>query len=1315
MRIRRAIERLNHYEDQPFDEQVWPVVVALAISCALAVGAVATLLDGAWMWTMLLLLPALAAAAHFALLQMDDSKLKRSLQLAALTSLSVHLAILIFTSAISIFHGADPLPVQKVVQRRSRSIEITRRSNPFPWQKVVSQPVPEPDIRIEKKDTPQTDVKPQTLPTIEVTPTPQPQLVRQKRTRKSIPRFSKSMSELKRSVINTDSQTEPAQRRRASVTPKVEPSTASVATGQKEPVAKATNQPTAPAQPVQQLTASLNASVKRKPTESAAAPIASAPDSAPTTGQANPDRQVRQKTTSIKTSTALAKQVDQTAAAQRSTAIKKRQRNIVPLPTSSKQMATSQTAKQPNARQSELSAAAGKITRRPQKSDITSIAPIASANQKRSPTSELARSTRKKTKVLTPTISSPEATPVKPRRSTSPSLIDVTVKAKDSPSRRPGAKSNATTLNPKPTALTRSTKGTSGVGVSNNVSNATGGIATPAPRASDSAKRERAFNLPNLETLMATSRKSKRARTLARSSRPISSLRADTRKSAKLSGARKTEEQSLESAAARVDSALAINRDRIAAAKGEASADLGLTKVVIDQTSKRRSGGGMPEIGPIKTELTKRSSETADVLPSLMAEVTIETASSASMTSQPTRSDELRPNELAKMATHRGGDSSETMDFVSAITKGAKSDSGENPFARLFSDQRSDRMLAGDPISKLIEELLEEELEKLAAGNRKTTVSQALFADSRAEPVFTDSSNKRRGIDEAETGDADALSDSLMGKIARRTVAPSSALGTAATRLMMTAAASLPLIEPGKSKPSERAKPSESESDQLADLIPALPAADEATSQVVPNISSRINQPSPSGESATDTIADESANGSLEEMAVLENVGVDRQVQPADFRLDVEADTGPAGLSTRPDLRTGSDARPSSQTSLQIQPTIEQRFERRDFGGMLAVSPDVVLAKEAFRQRNPSAVKAISEPSTEAAIHLGLEFLARHQKPDGSWALAGFDPGHPMSKRQLNSDTAATGLVLLAFQGGGYNHREYRYAGQLKQAIDWLIEHQSADGGLYLESDKRSDEACRMYSHGIATLALTEAYGMTQDPALKGPAQKAIDYLAKTQHSTKGGWRYFASVKKQSTDTSVSGWMMMAIQSAQLADLQVDEGMKQRLTQWLDIAADPNNQSTFRYNPYAVNSQGVSRVRGLKPSPSMTSVGLLMRIYSGWDRNDPRLLEGTNYLLMQQLPNMTTRKTRDTYYWYYATQVLKHVGGEQWNQWNSTLRPMLINTQERKGDQAGSWHPYEPVPDRWGTYGGRLYVTTMNLLSLEVRHRLLPLYRKTNQ
>ena len=127
----------------------------------------------------------------------------------------------------------------------------------------------------------------------------------------------------------------------------------------------------------------------------------------------------------------------------------------------------------------------------------------------------------------------------------------------------------------------------------------------------------------------------------------------------------------------------------------------------------------------------------------------------------------------------------------------------------------------------------------------------------------------------------------------------------------------------------------------------------------------------------------------------------------------------------------------------------------------------------------------------------------------------------------------------------------------------------------------------------------------------------------------------------------------------------------------------------------------------------MTSVGLLMRIYGGWERDDPRLISGAWFLLQQQAPG-ETKELRDTYYWYYATQVLKHVDGDLWQQWDQQLRPLLTRTQEKTGDYAGSWHPYGPVPDRWGPFGGRLYVTTMNLLSLEVRHRLLPLYEKTN-
>jgi hypothetical protein len=66
--------------------------------------------------------------------------------------------------------------------------------------------------------------------------------------------------------------------------------------------------------------------------------------------------------------------------------------------------------------------------------------------------------------------------------------------------------------------------------------------------------------------------------------------------------------------------------------------------------------------------------------------------------------------------------------------------------------------------------------------------------------------------------------------------------------------------------------------------------------------------------------------------------------------------------------------------------------------------------------------------------------------------------------------------------------------------------------------------------------------------------------------------------------------------------------------------------------------------------------------------------------------------------------------GDAWREWNQKLRPLLLNSQVKTGVAAGSWDPGGTIPDRWRKQGGRLYVTTMNLLSLEVQHRYLPIY-----
>ena len=86
---------------------------------------------------------------------------------------------------------------------------------------------------------------------------------------------------------------------------------------------------------------------------------------------------------------------------------------------------------------------------------------------------------------------------------------------------------------------------------------------------------------------------------------------------------------------------------------------------------------------------------------------------------------------------------------------------------------------------------------------------------------------------------------------------------------------------------------------------------------------------------------------------------------------------------------------------------------------------------------------------------------------------------------------------------------------------------------------------------------------------------------------------------------------------------------------------------------------------------------------------------------------------RDTYYWYYGTQVMFHMRGEYWTAWNERLHALIVNAQTTKGPLAGSWNPFWQATDRWASVGGRLYVSTMNLLSLEVYYRHLPLHEAT--
>jgi len=372
---------------------------------------------------------------------------------------------------------------------------------------------------------------------------------------------------------------------------------------------------------------------------------------------------------------------------------------------------------------------------------------------------------------------------------------------------------------------------------------------------------------------------------------------------------------------------------------------------------------------------------------------------------------------------------------------------------------------------------------------------------------------------------------------------------------------------------------------------------------------------------------------------------------------------------------------------------------------------------KSYRHRDPGrrsqAAEAHGGGGTERAVEAGLDFFARIQFPDGHWSLHKLPEGVKAADPalgQMESDSAATGLALLTYLGAGYTHLDNEHRAVMGRAIGWLLDHQKPSGELFTGGNRYA----RFYSHGIAAIALCEAYGMTQDPDLREPARKAVEFIVNTQHPTRGGWRYDLrpdTGRSSETDTSVSGWQLMALRSAQMAGLEVPTESFQKLDAWLDRAAAQNTPGRYIYNPYADRSRA-EQLDGLKPSLAMTSEAMLMRMYLGRRRDDPQLIEGAAYL-QANLPQMGTpqRPLRDCYYWYYATQAMFQMQGDYWDAWNGRMRPLLLSTQVQDGALAGSWHPWQPVRDRWGVAAGRVYVTAIHLLMLEVYYRYLPLFQ----
>jgi hypothetical protein len=352
------------------------------------------------------------------------------------------------------------------------------------------------------------------------------------------------------------------------------------------------------------------------------------------------------------------------------------------------------------------------------------------------------------------------------------------------------------------------------------------------------------------------------------------------------------------------------------------------------------------------------------------------------------------------------------------------------------------------------------------------------------------------------------------------------------------------------------------------------------------------------------------------------------------------------------------------------------------------------------------ALPEARRPENWSAVDEALGWLARHQTPnEGFWDADAFREAGDSPPEGLGYplyDSGLTGLSLLAYLGAGHTHQKGLHRETIGNALKYLKRIQDPEGCFGVQ------QGHFMYNHAICTLAIAEAYGTTNSPLLRRPVEKGVAFLLTAQNDDPGGagklgWRY--TVRPGDNDTSVTAWAVLALRSAKTAGIRADfdpafEGAKR----WIEKMTDPET------GRIGYVQRGVSPVRApgreqkwpRGRSEAITAAGLFTRILIGENPQESEPVRLGTGLLLDRLPSWDAEHgTIDPYYWYYGTLALFQVGESPWKQWQVALKSAILDNQRREGPHRGSWDPLGP----WGADGGRVYMTAILTLCLEVYYR----------
>jgi hypothetical protein len=377
--------------------------------------------------------------------------------------------------------------------------------------------------------------------------------------------------------------------------------------------------------------------------------------------------------------------------------------------------------------------------------------------------------------------------------------------------------------------------------------------------------------------------------------------------------------------------------------------------------------------------------------------------------------------------------------------------------------------------------------------------------------------------------------------------------------------------------------------------------------------------------------------------------------------------------------------------------------------GLLAM---LLSGAAAGQAQEPGRARAsrVNDPEVKEAIHLGLEWLARNQHPDGHWEAN--------NGQYPTSMTALAGMAMLM---EGSTLREGRYAERINKAVEWFLKRSQPNG--LLGNPNNPTEAQRyMYGHGFGLLFLASVYGEEKDgPAGKAVRDKLEDLLTRAvkfcgnAQTDRGGWGYVSALEGNNFDEgSVTITQLQALRAAKNAGIVVPKTIIDKSIKYLRDSTTPKGGVIYSL---AHGSAGVGQER-----PPLTAAAIACSFSAGQYKSEDAkkwIAYCKDSIYKSVVGTGRPVGGHDEYQSYYFAQAMYVMGDNmykelfpnspandqmRWTEYRDKMYEFILKSQNRgEGRDKGSWN---------GGYIGQVFSTSVNLCILQLERNTLPIYAR---